>query len=54
MWLAIFSTVAGWLRFYGAWIEHKYDTFGPGMYGYMLAICFVFGLYLIKTGPRRA
>ena len=54
MWDTITTTLGGWLRFYAHWIEVKYNTFGPGMYGYMLAVCLVFGIYLMRSGPRRA
>lgn len=53
MWDTITTTVAGWFRFYASWIELQYNSFGPRMYGYLLAVVLVFGIYLLKEGPRR-
>ena len=52
MWDYLYLTLAGWGRFYVRWAESTYNNFGPGMYGYMLSVCLVFGLYLMRSGPR--
>ena len=53
MWDYLNETLRSWMRFYARWAESTYDSFGPSMYGYMLGLVLVFGLYLMKSGPRR-
>ena len=54
MWEFLVRTVSSWLRFYGYWVETQYNSFGPRMYGYLLAIVLVFGIYLLKPGTRKS